>query len=47
MRTVPVRVGAGGSAALTYAVTLPADAGNDLQGDYVKASVYIDAEQTH
>ncbi|MDO8847507.1 MAG: TasA family protein [Coriobacteriia bacterium] len=47
MRTAPVRVGAGGSATLTYAITLPADAGNDLQGDYVKASVYIDAEQTH
>jgi predicted ribosomally synthesized peptide with SipW-like signal peptide len=47
MRTEPVRVAAGGSAAITYAVTLPADAGDDLQGDYVKASVYIDAEQTH
>lgn len=47
MRTSPVRIGAGGSAVLTYAISLPADAGNDLQGDYVKASVYIDAEQTH
>lgn len=45
MRTTPVRIAAGGSAVLTYAVSLPAEAGNDLQGDYVKASVYIDAEQ--
>lgn len=47
MRTTAVRVGPGGSATITYAITLPADADNDLQGDYVKASVYIDAEQTH
>lgn len=47
MRTAPVRIGAGGAVQLTYAISLPATAGNDLQGDYVKASVYIDAEQTH
>jgi len=47
MRTAPVRIGAGGVATLTYAISLPADAANDLQGDYVRASVYIDAEQTH
>jgi predicted ribosomally synthesized peptide with SipW-like signal peptide len=47
MRTTPVRLGAGGSATITYAIALPADAPNALQGDYVKASVYIDAEQIH
>lgn len=47
MRTAPVRLGAGGTATIVYATSLPADAGNALQGDYVKASVYIDAEQTH
>lgn len=47
MRTAAVRVAPGESSTITYAITLPADAGNDLQGDYVKASVYIDAEQTH
>jgi predicted ribosomally synthesized peptide with SipW-like signal peptide len=47
MRTSAIRIAPGGSATVTYAVTLPPDAGNDLQGDYVKASVYIDAEQTH
>lgn len=47
MRTAPIRVAPGGSATITYAITLPADADNGLQGDYVKASVYVDAEQTH
>ncbi len=47
LRTAPVRLAAGGSAAFVYAITLPADASNALQGDYVKASVYFDAEQTH
>jgi hypothetical protein len=46
MRTAPIRVPTGGSVRVTYAITLPADADNSLQGDYVKASVYIDAEQT-
>jgi predicted ribosomally synthesized peptide with SipW-like signal peptide len=47
MRTAPVQVAPGGTATLTYAITLPSDVGNDLQGDYVKASVYVDAEQSH
>ena len=47
MRTTPLRIAPGGSAVITYAITLPADADNALQGDYMKASVYIDAEQTH
>ena len=47
MRTVPVGVGKGGATRVTYAITLPADADNGLQGDYVRVSVYVDAEQTH
>jgi hypothetical protein len=45
MKTAPVRVDAGGAVRITYAIGLPSTAGNDLQGDYVKASVYVDAEQ--
>lgn len=47
MRTAPVGVVKGSTAKMTYAITLPADAGNNLQGDYVRVSVYVDAEQTH
>lgn len=47
MRTTPVRVAPGSVARVQYAVSLPPEAGNDLQGDYVRASVYIDAEQAH
>ena len=47
LKTVPARVAAGRTVTLSYAVGLPADAGNDLMGDYVRASVYIDAEQAH
>jgi len=45
MRTLPVRIAPDQKAILRYAVSLPADAGNDLQGDYVRASLYVDAEQ--
>lgn len=45
LKTAPVRVDAGSVVRITYAVGLPVTAGNDLQGDYVKASVYVDAEQ--
>lgn len=47
MRTSPVRIPTAGTVRMTYAVSLPADADNGLQGDYVKASVYVDAEQAH
>lgn len=47
LRTAPVRVGKGGASRLVYSITLPADAANALQGDYVRASVYVDAEQAH
>ncbi|MDY0341766.1 MAG: TasA family protein [Coriobacteriia bacterium] len=45
MKTAPLNVEAGGAVRITYAIGLPSAAGNDLQGDYVRASVYIDAEQ--
>jgi predicted ribosomally synthesized peptide with SipW-like signal peptide len=45
MRTRPLRVAAGSTAQVTYAISLPATAGNDLQGDYIRASLYVDAEQ--
>lgn len=47
MRTAPLRVPSGSSANVTYAISLPPDAGNSLQGDYVRVSLYVDAEQTH
>lgn len=47
MRTSAVRIPSASSVNVTYAVTLPASADNALQGDYVRASVYIDAEQAH
>lgn len=45
LKTAPVRVDAGSAVRITYSVGLPSTAGNDLQGDYVRASVYVDAEQ--
>ncbi|MBN2839486.1 MAG: hypothetical protein JXP37_00815 [Coriobacteriia bacterium] len=45
LKTAPVRVDAGSAVQITYAVGLPSTVGNDLQGDYVRASVYVDAEQ--
>lgn len=47
MRTTSIRIPAGGSVTLGYAISLPASAGNELQGDYVRASLYVDAEQAH
>lgn len=47
MRTQPVRVAPGRTATIAYAIGLPASAGNDLQADYVRASLYVDAEQSH
>ena len=47
MRTSALRVPSGGSVMVTYAISLPAAADNSLQGDYVRVSLYVDAEQTH
>jgi len=45
MRTTPIRIAPGQKTTLRYSLSLPAEAGNDLQGDYVRASLYVDAEQ--
>ncbi len=47
MRTAPLRIPAGQTARVSYAIGLPSTAGNDLQGDYVRTSLYVDAEQAH
>lgn len=47
MRTAVVKVPRGAARSVTYAISLPATAGNSLQGDSVKVSVYVDAEQSH
>lgn len=45
MRTAPLLLGAGSRAQLQISVGVPADAGNELAGDYTKVTLYVDAEQ--
>jgi hypothetical protein len=47
MRTTPLGLGAGSRTQLQFSVGIPAAAGNDLAGDYVKVKLYVDAEQIH
>lgn len=47
LKTAPVPIAAGSAATLDFHVGLPATAGNDLAGDYVKMTLYFDAEQVH
>jgi len=47
LRTQAVRIAPGSTATIAYAIGLPASAGNDLQADYVRASLYVNAEQSH
>lgn len=47
LKTMPVAIAAGSAATLDFHVALPASAGNDLAGDYVKLTLYFDAEQEH
>jgi predicted ribosomally synthesized peptide with SipW-like signal peptide len=47
LRTAPVALAPGQSAELSFAVGLPATAGNALAEDYVRLSLYVDAEQVH
>lgn len=47
MRTTPVRIAPGARAEMRYEVGLPATVGNTLANDYVKLSLYVDAEQAH
>ncbi len=47
LKTTPVQITAGSAATLDFHVGLPATAGNDLAGDYVKTTLYFNAEQVH
>lgn len=45
LRTTPVRLSPAARSEWRFEVGLPASAGNGLAGDYVKLSLYVDAEQ--
>lgn len=47
LRTTPISVQPGARANLRLSVGLPVTAGNDLEDDYVKMTLYVDAEQLH
>jgi len=47
LKTSGLRLEPAARAALDFAVALPAEAGNDLAGDYVRMTLYVDAEQSH
>jgi len=47
MRTAAIRLAPGARGELRFEVGLPADAGNALAADYVRLSLYVDAEQAH
>lgn len=47
MRTTALRLAPGARGDLKFDVGLPASAGNTLAEDYVRLSLYVDAEQAH
>lgn len=47
MKTAALRLEPGARAEMRFEVGLPATAGNALANDYVKLSLYVDAEQAH
>lgn len=47
LRTAPLRLAPGARADLRFEVSLPTEAGNSLVDDYVRMSLYVDAEQAH
>jgi hypothetical protein len=47
LRTAPLRLSPGARSELKFEVGLPAEAGNAFVDDYVKLSLYVDAEQAH
>lgn len=47
LHSTPLELAPGATARLSFAIGLPATAGNDLAGDYVKLTLYFDAEQVH
>lgn len=47
MRTTPLAIAAGARTQLQFSIGIPAEAGNELAGDYAKLTLYVDAEQAH
>ncbi len=47
MKTAPLRMTPGARGDLRFEIGLPAEASNDLTSDYVKLTLYVDAEQAH
>ncbi len=47
LQTAPFQLNPGTRGELRFEVGLPAEAGNDLVGDYARVSLYLDAEQSH
>lgn len=47
LRTTPLRIAPGSRGDLRFEIMLPETAGNSLLEDYVKVSLYVDAEQAH
>lgn len=47
MRTAPIRLAPAARGQVRFEVGLPADADNALADDYVRLSLYVDAEQVH
>lgn len=47
LKTTALPLAPGARSQVQFAMSLPATAGNDLAGDYVKLSLYVDAEQVH
>jgi len=47
MKTAPLRLAPGARGEMRFEVGLPAEAGNALASDYVRLSLYVDAEQAH
>ena len=47
LKTARIRIDPAARASVMFAIGLPANAGNDLAGDYVRMTLYVDAEQAH
>jgi hypothetical protein len=47
LRTTPLRLAPGAQGDLRFEISLPATATNSVASDYVKVSLYVDAEQAH
>jgi hypothetical protein len=47
LRTSPIPLAAGARTQVQFSMSIPAAAGNELAGDYVKLTLHADAEQAH